>query len=438
LRHRLAQINSRVIAHFQDLAGGRHYDTVTELDRELVAFSESLPAIYKPDGANVLREWSRQKERGRSGDREIANGSVHGEETTEGDTSVGLQNGQSKDSGREEPRGVYPFLAMHRFMINTEIQYLRIALHRPYVLRMGDKYNPSRTACFDAARIDRRCREIFRHEVAWPDDRARRDHMGGLYRLFNSTMILGIALLLNPAGPNAAELRGYLDDFIQLHARQAAHDVTSAREVKIVQLFRAKADDALRLRSPMKHGSTPQMTSQPPNQITPVPRAPRSSRGVTLDSPYPSAARSSPPQGHRRPRSRASTSSMTISTSNVIDNPPLPPGVSPTTPFAPVSFNSPGTTTYAISNNRSSSATRSPTTPREAQSLLSPVPRTVSPLLMLGLGTGTAGSNAGGTPPTALGALGPDPTVPFTDDTQALFDQASWQYALANPGIGLG
>lgn len=25
-------------------------------------------------------------------------------------------------------------------------------------------------------------------------------------------MILGIALLLNPAGPNASELRGYLDD----------------------------------------------------------------------------------------------------------------------------------------------------------------------------------------------------------------------------------
>ncbi|KAG9075294.1 hypothetical protein FS749_013042 [Ceratobasidium sp. UAMH 11750] len=77
---------------------------------------------------------------------------------------------------------------------------------------MGEKYDPSRTACFDAARIDRRCRDVFRREVIWPDNRARRDHMGGLYRLFNSTMILGIALLLNPAGPNAAELRGYLDD----------------------------------------------------------------------------------------------------------------------------------------------------------------------------------------------------------------------------------
>ncbi|KAG8733462.1 hypothetical protein FRC12_018879 [Ceratobasidium sp. 428] len=445
LRHRLAHITARVIEHFQDLAGGRHYDTVIQLDRELVAFSESLPALYKPDGGDKLRELiergrqSRSTEtRSQSRDRETANGSVHGEENTE-EATRGSENGQPTESS-EEPT-VYPFLALNRFMINTEIQYVRIALHRPYVLRAGDKYNPSRTACFDAARIDRRCREIYRREVVWPDNRARQDHMGGLYRLFNSTMILGIALLLNPAGPNAAELRGYLDDFIQLHANHAAHDATSAREVKIIQLFRAKADDALRLRSPMKPGSTPQMTSQPPNQMTTVARPPRSSRGFTMDSPYPSSAsRNSPPHGNHRPRSRTSTSSMTISTTNVIDNPPLPPGVSPTTAFAPASFNSPGTTTFALSNNRrSSSAAMSPTTPREAQSLLSPAPRAVSPLLMLGLGNpNTAGSNADGTPPSSLNVLGPDPNLPFTDDTQALFDQASWQYALANPGMGLG
>ncbi|KAG8722266.1 hypothetical protein FRC08_004891 [Ceratobasidium sp. 394] len=76
--------------------------------------------------------------------------------------------------------------------------------------------------------------------------------MGCLYRLFNSTMVLDVALLLNPAGPNAAELRSYPDDFIQIHASQSAKGVASAREVKIIQLFRAKADDALRLRLPMK------------------------------------------------------------------------------------------------------------------------------------------------------------------------------------------
>ncbi|KAG9080714.1 hypothetical protein FRC06_006231 [Ceratobasidium sp. 370] len=355
LRHRLAHITARVIDHFQDLAGGRHYDTVIELDRELVAFSESLPAVYKPDGGEKLRELL---ERGRPSHDRSKDCETTNEETAD-DATRSPQNGQPSELG--EAPGVYPFLALHRFMINTEIQYVRITLHRPYVLRMGEKY------------------------------------------------------------------------FIQMHANQSANDVTSAREVKIIQLFRAKADDALRLRSPMKPGSAPQMTSHPPNQITTVPRPPRSSRGFTIDSPFPSSAsRASPPHGHRRPRSTTSVSSMTISTPNMIDNPPLPPGLSPTASFAPASFGSP-TATFAVSNNRrASSATLSPTTPREAQGLLSPAPRAVSPLLMLGLG-----ANADGTPPSNFNPLGND-ALPFADDTQALFDQASWQYALANQGMSLG
>ncbi|QRW06950.1 Fungal specific transcription factor domain [Ceratobasidium sp. AG-Ba] len=437
LRHRLAHITSRVIEHFQDLAAGRHYDTVLELDRELVSFWEALPPLYKVDGGERLRERNRRgRENRQSQDRDQDRGASRSrdrEGSSRPDEPMNEPERVGPNNLGEEP-GAYPFLALHRFMINTEVQYVRIALHRPYVLRAGEKYDPSRAACFEAARIDRGCREIFRREVVWPDDRARRDHMGGLYRLFNSTMILGIALLLNPAGPNAAELRGYLDDFIQLHANQAAHDVTSAREVKIIQLFRAKADDALRLRSPMKPGSTPTMSSQPPNQNPSGSRPPRSSRGLTIDSAFSSTNRASSPHGIR-PRSRTSISSMTIGTPGLIDNPPLPPGISPTTPFAPISFGSPtNTTTFPASNNRrSSSVTRSPTTPREAQSLLSPAPRTVSPLLMLGLG----GSNADGTPPAAFNALGTD-ALPFADDTQTLFDQASWQYAMANPGIGLG
>ncbi|KAG9075293.1 hypothetical protein FS749_013041 [Ceratobasidium sp. UAMH 11750] len=85
LRHRLAHITARVIEHFQDLAGGRHYDTVIELDRELVAFSESLPALYKPDGGEKLRELLERRrpnhDSNRSKDRESTSGSVRGEET---------------------------------------------------------------------------------------------------------------------------------------------------------------------------------------------------------------------------------------------------------------------------------------------------------------------------------------------------------------------
>ncbi|CAE6342058.1 unnamed protein product [Rhizoctonia solani] len=470
LRHSLAQITARVVEHFQDLAGGRHYDNVLALDREIITFYESLPAPYRLGAGEKARTVMSERLRGRkqngrgqqransrSTDRGTIAGSPNQDESMDGGPESDARPVKPPPYDEPEP-GAYPMLPTHRFMINTEIQYVRIALHRPYVLRAGEKYEPSRNACFEAARIDRRAREGFRREVTWPDHRARRDHMGGLYRLFNSTMILGIALLLNPAGPNAAELRGYLDDFIQLHASQTT-DVTSSREVKIIQLFRAKADDALRLRSPTKlSGSStpmPQMTREPPSQIQHT-RHP-GARAFSLDShsaPFPSSSRTTPPQGHgrilspppgsRRSRSRTTLSSVLIPNSAPIDNRPLPPGASPTTtfsqPFSP-------TTTFAISNHRrSSSVSLSPTTPREAQSMLSPAPRAVSPFLMMGLNgpeNGTPPNNSNPALPDTANSnttpFGHHDVLPFPDDTQALFDQASWQYALANPGsMGIG
>ncbi|KAG8729095.1 hypothetical protein FRC10_004301 [Ceratobasidium sp. 414] len=352
--HRLAHVAVRVIEHFQDLAGGRHYDTVIELDQQLVAFSESLPALYKPDGGERLREllergWTSHDH---SKDRETTNGT---EETADDAQERPADRLWVRNPGRI-------FYAMVKNMIPHE----PLASTLPESTDVVEKYL----------------------NVRWS------------------------GLTVVPA-------------FIQIHANQAAHDVTSARELKIIQLFRTRADDALRLRSPMKPGSAPQMMSQLPNQITTAPRPPRSSRGFTTDSPFPTSAnQSSPPHGHRRPRSTTSASSMSISTPNVIDNPPLPPGVLPTTSFALVSFGSP-TTTFSLSNNQwASNATISPATPREAQGLSLPAPKTVSPLLMLGMG-----ANADGTPPSNFNAL------PFTD---ALFDQVSWRYALANQGMSLG
>ncbi|KAG8733095.1 hypothetical protein FRC10_000425 [Ceratobasidium sp. 414] len=120
---------------------------------------------------------------------------------------------------------------------------------------------------------------------------------------------------------------------------------------------------------------------------------------------------------------------MSISTPNVIDDPPLPPGISPTTSFAPISFGSPTTiATYSEPNNqRASSATLSPTTPREAQRLR----------LSRRCRCSVWQLNADGTLLSGLSTLGTD-ALPFTDNTQALSDQAGWQYALANQGMSLG
>jgi hypothetical protein len=148
LRHALGQITARVVEHFQDLAGGRHYDTVLGLDRELVAFWQALPAVYKIDGGARVERGRAMSTNGRgrngkvqasrSSDRGTVAGSVHGDEAME-EVAKEPESGKTAHVQEEMEPGAYPMLATHRFMINTEIQYVRIALHRPYVLRAGEK-----------------------------------------------------------------------------------------------------------------------------------------------------------------------------------------------------------------------------------------------------------------------------------------------------------
>lgn len=57
-------------------------------------------------------------------------------------------------------------------------------------------------------------------------------------------MMIGIALLLEPNGPDAPQFMKYLEEFIELHRhREGDTDQCSKREVKIIELFRAKAKD---------------------------------------------------------------------------------------------------------------------------------------------------------------------------------------------------
>lgn len=67
--------------------------------------------------------------------------------------------------------------------------------------------------------------------------------MGGLYRLFNATMMMGVALLLDPNSPEAPEYSHRLDEFIEQHRVSDYPDLCSKREVRIIELFRTKARD---------------------------------------------------------------------------------------------------------------------------------------------------------------------------------------------------
>ncbi|KDN53457.1 hypothetical protein K437DRAFT_260666 [Tilletiaria anomala UBC 951] len=198
IRHELTKLTGQIVEHFQNLSSPRKYSDCLRLDEDLEKFQKSLPPPYRSEALGGID---------RSFDK------------------------------------ICPWLPLHRYLLNVEYHYVRIALHRPYVLRNSDKYSQSRKAAFQSAKMDRLIRQEYHREVNWSSDRARKVHMGGLYRLFNATMMIGVALLLDPNSSEAPELLAILDEFIEQHRASDLADFCSKREVKIIELFRAKAQD---------------------------------------------------------------------------------------------------------------------------------------------------------------------------------------------------
>ena len=144
IRHELARLTGKIVEHFQNLASPRRYADVVALDEELEKFRREIPDIYRMDRGE--------------------DGSCTGTDKAFDD--------------------VCPWLPLHRYLLNIEYHYVRIALHRPYVLRNSEKYSHSRAAAFESAKTDKMVRHTYRLDVKWEPDRARKVHMGGLYRLF--------------------------------------------------------------------------------------------------------------------------------------------------------------------------------------------------------------------------------------------------------------
>ncbi|KAK0540236.1 hypothetical protein OC835_000767 [Tilletia horrida] len=196
IRHEMNRLTGRIVEHFQNLEKARQYSDVMTIDQDLRNFRDRLPGPYRH---------------------------------TDADTSYDA---------------ICPWLPLHRYLLSIEIFYFRITLHRPYMLRSSDaKYDFSRRAAIESAKADRSLREEYRRTVDWPSSRCRRTFMGGLYRLFNATLIFAVALLQDPRGPDAADFASYLDEFIERHRSADRTDAATRREVKIIELFRAKALD---------------------------------------------------------------------------------------------------------------------------------------------------------------------------------------------------
>ncbi|KAG8721982.1 hypothetical protein FRC08_008078 [Ceratobasidium sp. 394] len=190
LRHQLAKIIGHIVHHFQFVRSHLRYQEVLNLDKELQQFVAALPPHYSLDP----------------------------------DTSL--------DS-------VLDFLPVHRFLIVTEVYFVRISLHRPYLLRKldSDRFNFSRKACFDSARRDFEARQAFRATT----HKTILDSLGGAYREFQSAMISGIALLVDHQSDETPARRHVLNTFIDLYGNNPDVDSTTRRELAIIELLRKRS-----------------------------------------------------------------------------------------------------------------------------------------------------------------------------------------------------
>ncbi|KAL0574671.1 hypothetical protein V5O48_007287 [Marasmius crinis-equi] len=209
LRHQLAAIIGRIVHHFQKVRPS-HYSEVVLLDEELEKFMTNLPPHY----------------------------------SLEPDTSLDEK---------------HPFIPVHRFLLITETLFVRTSLHRPYILRRlsSDRYGRSRNACFQSAIKDFEVRQAFRERT---NDETRIS-LSNAYREFQTAMISGIYLVINPHGKDADVMLTILDTFMKDHEGFGELDETTQRELKTVEFLKAKA---IERRQPVEH---PVSEGEDPNNV---------------------------------------------------------------------------------------------------------------------------------------------------------------------------
>lgn len=199
-----------MVHHFQQVRTTSHYSDVIGLDDELLAFVNNLPPHFALEPDKSLDESS-------------------------------------------------PYIPVHRFLLITEILFVRTSLHRPYLLRRlsSDRYVRSRAACFESALKDFEVRQTFKESMA----KETRDSLSNAYREFQTTLIAvcnklflnrssanlaflkGIYLVLEPSGKYASQMHVILDHFVQSHEGPREVDETTRRELKTIEFLKEKASE---------------------------------------------------------------------------------------------------------------------------------------------------------------------------------------------------
>ncbi|KAI0638176.1 fungal-specific transcription factor domain-containing protein [Trametes polyzona] len=192
-RHQLAAIMGRMSDFFQNVVSPRHYADVIALDDELLKYKQNLPPFFSLDP----------------------------------DTSYDQS---------------HPYIPLQRFLLVTEFLFVRISLHRPYLLRKLDsnKYARSRNACFESALKDYEIRQEYFTTIS----RTGRDPVASAYREFQAAMIAGIYLVLYPKGKDAERMHAVLDTFLERHERIPEMDDITRREMNIIEFLKSRSSQS--------------------------------------------------------------------------------------------------------------------------------------------------------------------------------------------------
>ncbi|KAI0832409.1 fungal-specific transcription factor domain-containing protein [Trametes gibbosa] len=192
-RHQLAGIMGRMSDFFQNVHSPRHYADVIALDDELLKYKQNLPPFFALD-PDTMHDHS------------------------------------------------HPYIPLQRFLLVTEFLFVRISLHRPYLLRKLDsnKYARSRNACFESALKDYEIRQEYFTSIS----RTGRDPVASAYREFQAAMIAGIYLVLYPKGKDADDMHAVLDTFLERHERLPEMDDITRREMNIIEFLKSRSSQS--------------------------------------------------------------------------------------------------------------------------------------------------------------------------------------------------
>jgi len=260
LRHSLSVIMGSIVHHFQQVQRQSSYSEVGKLNDELLHFMHNLPPHF----------------------------------AMEPDTSLDQ---------------THSYIPAHRFLILTEILFVRITLHRPYLLRRldSDRYLLSRKACFESALKDFEVRQAFCATVT----KEAREAVAIAYREFQAVMISAIYLVLNPRGDDAAAMHVILDTFLRDHDAEREMDETMSREVETIRFLKSKAL---------------QMAESPSGAATLPDGAPNGALSASLShGPHPEAR--SLPEFHHTRTGESSLNEETRSPNLSYDVPPQSPSI---------------------------------------------------------------------------------------------------------------